>query len=233
MASGARRPLRILISSGATREPLDPVRFLSNYSTGYMGAQLAAQALRRGHRVTVVSGPSPEPLPSKARTIHVEAAREMADALRRESPRADVVIMAAAVSDFTPERPSARKLPRRAGLTLRLRATPDLIARLPRRRGQVRAGFAVESGAVVPRARRKLRAKRLDLLVAQRLGRGPIASPFGRRPVEAWLLSPTETQRLGCLPKPRVARALLDKAETLWYGQPKPGSHATLAAPAR
>lgn len=220
--------MRILISSGATREPLDPVRFLSNYSTGYMGAQLAAQALARGHRVTVVSGPSLEPLPRGARTIRVEAAREMATALRREAPRADVIIMAAAVSDFTPQRPSRSKLSRRAGLTLRLRATPDLIAQLPRYRpGQVRVGFAVESDAVLGRARRKLHAKRLDLLVAQRLGNGhrrpgKVASPFGRQPVEAWLLAPRETVSLGRVSKARVARALLDKAEALWYGQPRP-----------
>ena len=218
------RRLRVLISSGPTREPIDPVRFLSNYSTGYMGSLLAVQALKRGHRVTVVSGPSVEPLPAEARTIQVEQANEMADALRRESPRADVVIMAAAVSDFQPRHRLLRKLPRHGQATLRLRRTPDLIARLPRSSRQVRVGFAVESGAMTRRARRKLEAKRLDLLVAQRIqhGHGGMGgSPFGRHPVEAWLVTPARTTRLGLVQKPHLARALLDKAEALWYGQPR------------
>ena len=218
----ARRSLRIVISAGPTREPIDPVRFLSNYSTGCMGSRLAAEALVRGHRVTVVSGPSVEPLPSGTRTIVVETAREMERALRQQATRADVVIMAAAVSDFRPVRVASRKLSRRAQHGLALEATPDIIARLPRRVGQVIAGFALETGHILPRARRKLRAKRLDLLVAQRAnGQG---APFGRRAVDAWLLERGgAVTRLGRLPKSRVARVLLDKIEGLWYGQQESG----------
>jgi phosphopantothenoylcysteine decarboxylase/phosphopantothenate--cysteine ligase len=113
------------------------------------------------------------------------------------------------------------KLARRAGLVLRLRATPDIIGRLPRRPGQLRVGFALESAPVLPRASRKLRAKRLDLLLAQQAnGRG---SPFGRQPLTAWLLSRDgRIRRLGRVTKTTVARALLDKAEMLWYGQQWP-----------
>lgn len=220
MQRRAGRPLRILMSAGPTREPLDPVRFLSNYSTGYMGAQLATEALARGHRVTVVSGPIAEPLPPRARAIHVERAGEMERALRRLAGRADAIIMAAAVCDFRPARSSPAKLRRRAHVTLRLEATPDLLARLPRRPGQVVVGCSVETKAVVSRAMRKLRRKRLDLLLAQRAaGR----SPFGRRPVQAWLLARGgATRRLGSISKPAVARLLLDKIETLWYGQHRP-----------
>ena len=179
----ARRPLRVLISAGPTREPIDPVRFISNYSTGYMGARLAAEAMRRGHRVTVVSGPSVEPLPVGSRVIPAGSASDMEAVLRREAPRSDVIIMAAAVSDFRAERPAAAKHPRSARLTLRLRATPDLVARLPRRDRQLVIGFALETGEILRRAAQKLRAKRLDLLLAQDAGRG---SPFGRRRVRAW-----------------------------------------------
>ena len=108
-----KRPLRIVISAGPTREPIDPVRFISNYSTGYMGACLAAEALQRGHRVTVVSGPGVGPLPGRARVVPVERAREMDAAMRRESRRADAVIMAAAVADFQPSRARGGKLARR------------------------------------------------------------------------------------------------------------------------
>ena len=212
--------LRILISAGPTREPIDPVRFLSNRSTGYMGARLAAEALRRGHQVSVVSGAVTEPMPSGARVITASDAREMGAQMRRHVRQADVVIMAAAVSDFRLAHPYVSKLPRRARLTLRLKATPDLIAQLPRRRGQLFVGFALERSPVVPRAEQKLREKRLDLLLAQRVnGSG---APFGRRRVDAWLLARGgAVTRFGLVQKSRVARALLDKVEALWYGQPR------------
>ena len=224
--------MRLLISVGPTREPIDPVRFISNESTGYMGSRLAAEALARGHRVTVVSGPIAEPLPPRARVVAVRDARGMETAMRRHASRADAVIMAAAVSDFRPVRARASKLRRRARAILRLAATPDILARLPRRRNQLRIGFALEGGRVVPAAARKLRAKRLDLVVAEQLG--GTGSPFGRRPVQAWLLarrrrvdgSPPRAgqivQRLGRVPKSEVARVLLDKIEELWYGQRRP-----------
>ena len=219
-----RHSLRVVISAGPTREPIDSVRFISNYSTGYIGAQLAAQALARGHRVTVISGPGLEPLPSGARVIPVERAMGMERALRAAVKRADVVVMAAAVADFAPARAATAKLPRRGQLTLRLRATPDIIGRLPRRKAQLVVGFAVEDQPVLPRAKRKLRAKRLDLLVAQRLDR--TGAPFGRRTMQAWLLAGDRARTgtiavtaLGRRSKPAVARVLLDKIEALWYGQ--------------
>jgi phosphopantothenoylcysteine synthetase/decarboxylase len=112
-------------------------------------------------------------------------------------------------------------------LTLRLEATPDIVRRLPRRPGQAVAGFALETDAVLARAARKLREKRLDLLIAQHAGG---RSPFGRRRVRAWLLERGgRVTDLGWAAKPAVARALLDKVEALWYGQPKRrrAAHAT------
>ena len=243
-----KRPLRILISSGPTREPIDPIRFISNYSTGYMGAQLAAETLARGHWATVVSGPTTESLPTGARVISVENAGEMERALRREAREADVIIMAAAVSDFRPVRPASAKLQRRSRMTLRLEPTPDIIARLPRSSNQVVVGFALETDHVLSRAQRKLHAKRLDLLLAQHVRPRAVLRParpgthdwragersrrtqqangeglpFGRRKVRAWLLMRGGKARaLGRLSKPAVARVLLDKIEALWYGQPR------------
>ena len=215
--------MRVLISAGPTREAVDPVRFLSNYSTGYMGAQLAAEALTRGHRVSVVSGPTCEPLPAGVRVTGVESSRDMERALRAQAHDADAIIMAAAVSDFRPARTVHAKLQRRARLTLKLEATPDIIARLPRRPRQVIAGFALETDRVVARARRKLRTKRLDVLVVQQINGS--SSPFGRHAVNAWLLERTGwVTRLGRTSKGRIARALLDKIERLWYGQRKVGA---------
>ncbi len=216
--TAAVRSLRVLISAGPTREPIDPVRFLSNYSTGYMGTRLAREALARGHRVVLVSGPVTEVPPSNARVVMVETSNEMERALRVQARRADVVIMTAAVADFRPVRRTSVKLPRRALWRLALEATPDIVARLPRRAGQIIVGFALESDRVVPRAKKKLRAKRLDVLLAQRVHGA--TTPFGHQWVDAWLLQRGEAvQRLGRVSKARVARVLLDKIEGLWYGQ--------------
>ena len=212
------RSLRIVLTAGPTREPIDPVRFLSNYSTGYMGAQLAAEALRRGHQVTIICGPTQESMPSGARVLPIETAEEMARALRRQARRAEVIIMAAAVSDFRPARLAGAKLSGHAQRTLRLRATPDLIAELPRRARQLVIGFALETHQVVPRAQAKLRAKRLDLLLAQEANRA--GAPFGRRRVRAWLLTRGgSVSALGQRTKPAIARMLLEKIESLWDDQ--------------
>ena len=217
MKGSLRRRRRLLISSGPTREPIDPVRFLSNYSTGYMGYCLAREARRRGYGVTVVSGPAAwRPLPG-ARVVRVEQAGQMRQALARHLPTADALIMAAAVCDFRPAKRAAAKLPRHSTQRLSLIATPDILASLPVRRGQVRVGFALETSASLARVAGRLKRKRLDLIVGQSAnGRG---GPFGQQPVEAVLLSAAGgVRRLGRIAKPRLARALLDEIEQLWYG---------------
>ena len=210
------KALRLLISAGPTREPLDPVRFLSNYSTGVMGACLAQEALTRGHRVTLVSGPTGLVPPQGLRVIWVERARQMQRALQQEFPKADALIMAAAVCDFEAERPRPAKLSRRGRLRLRFKATPDIIGTLPRRPGQLVVGFALETSAALGHARAKLKAKRLDLIVGQTMN-GP--SPFGHRRGRAFLLDVGGQRKpLGTVSKPRLARAILDELEQLWYG---------------
>lgn len=212
----ARRALRVLIASGPTREPIDAARFLSNYSTGYVGRCLAAEALRRGHRVRVVSGPASVPLPARATVVWVEQAVQMQRALRRWLRWADALIMAAAVCDFQPVARRAAKLPRRDRLRLALKATPDIIGSLPRLAGQARVGFALETGPVLARARHKLKTKRLDLIVGHRTnGR----ATFGEHPLDAMLIDRAgRVVRLGRISKPRVAQAILDEVERLCYG---------------
>ena len=214
------RPLHILISAGPTREPIDRVRFLSNYSTGLMGSCLATEAIRRGHRVTLVSGPMSFPPPRRARIVWVEQASQMQAALRQRLPKADVLIMAAAVCDFEPIRLMAGKLPRQGKLSLALKATPDIVANLPRRPGQLVVGFALETNRPVERALAKLKRKHLDLIVGQHLnGTG---TPFGKQRVKAFLLDASGVATLlGRISKTVLARAILDKIEGLWYGQQK------------
>jgi phosphopantothenoylcysteine decarboxylase/phosphopantothenate--cysteine ligase len=221
-------PLRILISAGPTREPIDQVRFLSNYSTGFMGHCLAAEAIRRGHRVTFVSGPTCFQPPEGARVVLAQQASQMQAALRQWFPGADVLIMAAAVCDFEPVRLRAGKLPRHGRRSLALKATPDIVGTIPRRPGQLVVGFALEAARPRERAFAKLKRKRLDLIVGQRLpplrrsgraGLNGTGSPFGKQHVEAFLLEPSGiTTPLGQVSKTALARALLDKIEGLWYG---------------
>src|SRR5262249_29129074 len=154
-----------------TREYLDPVRFLSNRSSGKMGFALARAARRRGARVVVVSGPTALPEPRGIELIRVETAEEMAASATRAASEATIVIAAAAVADY---RPSERRADKEAKLggacSLALEPTPDVVASLPRRPELIVVGFAAETQDLVSRARAKLGRKRLDLIVANDVG---------------------------------------------------------------
>jgi phosphopantothenoylcysteine decarboxylase / phosphopantothenate---cysteine ligase len=163
--------LRVVVSAGGTREPLDPVRFITNRSSGKQGHALAEAAARRGAEVTLVTASplrlDPEVTPAVHR-IDVETAADMEDALKAAAPGADVVIMAAAVADFRPKALAEDKLSKEDGVPeLVLEPTPDILAGLASRRstGQVLVGFAAETKDAIERARRKLERKGVDLLV--------------------------------------------------------------------
>ena len=162
---------RVLVTAGPTREPVDPVRFLGNRSSGRMGYALAQAAWRRGAEVILVTGPSVLPLPEGVDVLPVETAQEMLDAVEGVIPSADVSIFAAAVADFRPQAPSEQKVKRAEtgdALTLQLTANPDIAARTRglRKPGSVAVGFALETHDLLANARRKLDAKGFYLLVA-------------------------------------------------------------------
>ena len=169
------RPLagkKILISSGPTEEPIDPVRVISNRSSGKMGAALAARALEMGAEVTVVSGPAAVPLPDGAGVVPVRTAAEMEAALAERFADADVCIMAAAVSDYRPAGVAPEKLRRddTAAMTVSLVANSDILAGLGRvKKKQFLVGFALESDADHGRAREKMERKNCDLMVFNRV----------------------------------------------------------------
>jgi len=161
--------VRVLVSAGATREPLDPVRFLSNRSSGRMGVALAQAALARGADVTMVAAHVSIPLPGPATVERVETTEEMLAAILARLPEADVLIAAAAPADFAPAHVEERKIKKggRASLTLELRPTPDIVQAVAAVRDrQVVVGFAAETGDLEHNARQKLSAKKLDLIVA-------------------------------------------------------------------
>lgn len=158
-----------LVTAGATREPIDPVRFISNRSSGRMGYAIAAAARQRGARVILVSGPSNLPPPPGVQLVTVETTNEMAEAVLERLPEADALIKAAAPADFAPETVSYDKIKKGSGeLMLRLKPTRDILAEAGRRKraGQIIVGFAAESRDLVDNARVKLANKHLDLIVA-------------------------------------------------------------------
>jgi phosphopantothenoylcysteine decarboxylase/phosphopantothenate--cysteine ligase len=164
--------LRVLVTAGGTREPIDPVRYVGNRSSGKQGHALAHEAAARGAEVTLVTTAG-LPVPPGAVVVPVATAAEMERAVLDRAGEADVVVMAAAVADFRPKGPSAEKLKKDDGVPeLVLEPTPDILAELGRRRapGQTLVGFAAETGDLRARAAAKLRAKGVDLIVGNDVG---------------------------------------------------------------
>jgi phosphopantothenoylcysteine decarboxylase/phosphopantothenate--cysteine ligase len=159
---------RVLVTAGPNREPIDPVRFLSNRSTGKMGYALAAAAWRRGAEVVLISGPTALAAPHGVRRISVATAGEMLQAVLDQLDAATMLFMAAAVADYRPAKPAAQKIKKQAGpMVLELERTADVLEQVAKRKGkQLLVGFAAETENVVENARRKLREKRLDMIVA-------------------------------------------------------------------
>ena len=213
-AAAAAAPLAgrtVLVTAGPTHEPIDPVRFLGNRSSGKMGFALADEAARRGARVLLVAGPVALPTPPGVERTDVETAAEMAAAVRELAPAADLVVMAAAVADYAPVRPAAAKLKKEQGAPrLELTATPDILAELPRwAPGAVTVGFAAETGDLEAAARAKLARKGCDFLVANDVSRADIA--FGQEANEVTVFRRDgEPVFLSRRPKTRLAGDLLD-----------------------
>ena len=164
---------KILVTAGGTREPLDPVRYLGNRSTGRLGYAIAQAAAARGAEVVLVSGPSALPVPSGVRRVSVETAREMREAVLREFDDADAVIKAAAVADYRPKNVAANKIKKSEGeFTLVLERNPDILWELgQKKRQQVLVGFAAETTKLEEYARGKLAKKNLDFIVANDVSR--------------------------------------------------------------
>ena len=163
------KSLKLLITAGGTREYLDPVRFISNASSGQMGYALSRAALRAGHSVTLVTAPTALRPPVGATVVPVETSGQMFDAVRVAFDDCDALIMAAAVSDYRPETTSPHKLKKqKAELVLRLKPTRDILAWAGRRKqpGQRAIGFALEDRDLQTNAEGKLRTKKLDMIVA-------------------------------------------------------------------
>ena len=218
---------RIVVTAGPTVEDLDPARFLGNRSSGRMGFAIAREAAARGAEVVLIAGPTSLDPPAVATVVRVRSALEMHAAVIAEAGRADAIVMAAAVADYAPAGgASALKIEKGGPLVLHLERTPDILADLGRRRGEaarpVLIGFAAETGDLENKARRKLVAKRVDLIVAN-----DIAEPdsgFETSTNRVTLVSADGGDALPLLSKTDVAARVIDRLEALLAAVPAPAT---------
>ena len=221
---GPLRGKRILVAAGPTFEDVDPVRYLGNRSSGRMGFAIAAEAGRRGAGVTLISGPTSTEPPAVQTVLHVRSAADMHRAVLEHAAGADVVVMAAAVADYTPMEPARQKVSKGGDmLTLVLKRTPDILGdlgkqRLAAGRGPVLVGFAAETEQVVERARAKREGKHVDLIVANDVSRSDAGFDVETNVVT--IVGPDGSESLPLLSKSRVAAEILDRVERLLTRQP-------------
>jgi len=209
----------VLITAGPTREKIDPVRYLTNRSSGRMGYALAEAALRRGARVLLVSGPTAITPPGAAELTRVETAEEMRTAVLKLLPESTVVIKTAAVTDFRPKAPSDQKIKRKGPMTLELEPTADILAELARNKkshgvaSQIVIGFAAETENVLENARKKLSSKSLDAIVVNDVSREGVGFDSDRNAVT--IISHEEVVEVPETSKWEVAQRVLDQVVNL------------------
>ncbi len=220
--------LRVLVTAGPTREKIDPVRFISNYSTGSMGYEIAGEARARGHAVLLVSGPTCLEGPKGVKVVSVESGREMRKAVLGAFMASDALIMAAAVSDWRPGSVKRSKIKRKSSLSrggtqrlcVELTENPDILFEAGRiKERQVLAGFALETEGLIENAVEKLRRKNLDFIVANKLSARKTV--FGQCRSDYVIIDKYgDLSRYGNLSKSRIARHIIDKVEAMCYSSP-------------
>jgi phosphopantothenoylcysteine decarboxylase/phosphopantothenate--cysteine ligase len=208
---------RVLVTAGPTREILDPVRHLTNPSSGKMGYALARVAKRRGAEVTLISGPTSLTPPHGVKDVQVTTAQQMHEAVMAEFPQKDAVVMAAAVSDYRPKVAASEKMKKdKGGESLKLERTEDILFRLGQLKAdQILIGFAAETENLLENAREKLQQKNLDFIVANDLTAANAG--FASDTNEVTILWPTgEMETLTKATKEEVAKQIWDRVERLW-----------------
>ena len=205
------RGKRVLVTAGPTREALDPVRYLTNRSSGRMGYAIAKAAARRGAEVTLVSGPTALPRPGYMEIVDVESAREMYEAVTSRAPDMDIIIKAAAVADFRPADVAEDKIKKKDGdLSIPLERTLDILAALGqnKREGQFLCGFSMETENMVANSRKKLEKKHLDMIAANNVK--VAGAGFGVETNVLTLITAEGEKELPLMSKDAAADALLD-----------------------
>lgn len=212
--------MNILVTAGPTREAIDPVRFLSNRSSGRMGYAIAAAAAAAGHEVRLISGPVALDAPAAVDRVDVISAQDMAVAVAAHVPWCDALIMAAAVADWRPAAVSGSKLKKHAGpMMLELERTPDVLESVKSLKGRrTYIGFAAETGDPTAEATRKVVAKGLDLIVANDVSRPDAGFEVDANAV-TFIEANGATRQIDTSPKADIARAIVEWAEDRRSGQ--------------
>lgn len=205
--------MKVLITVGPTREPIDAVRYIGNRSSGRMGAALASACLAAGYEVTLIAGPVSVEMPTVSRRIDVETAAQMHQAVLSEFPNHDLLIMAAAVADYRPRHVHAEKLARAGSLTIECEPTEDILASVGtiKRADQRTVGFSLEMAGNLDRAREKLARKNLDLIVYN-----PTATMNSELVTAVLLWSDGRVEQLASLNKGDFAKLLLKRSDNLF-----------------
>lgn len=202
---------RILVTAGPTQEAIDPVRFISNHSTGKMGYAIAKRAMLRGAKVTLISGKTSLQPPAFVDVVPIVSAQDMYDAVMKYAPEQDIIIKSAAVADYTPAQVASEKVKKKEGeLSIPLLRTKDILATLgaQKKAGQILCGFSMETENMLENSRKKLEKKNADLIVANNLK--DTGAGFGTDTNVVTFISEEETRELPMLSKEEVADALLD-----------------------
>jgi phosphopantothenoylcysteine decarboxylase/phosphopantothenate--cysteine ligase len=219
LPKGPLRARRVLVTAGPTLEDIDPVRFVGNRSSGRMGFALASEAARRGALVTLIVGPTSAEPPAVGEIVRVRRAAEMHQAVLEHAESADVVMMAAAVADYTPDARLDQKISKTGDtMTLVLKRTPDILGDLGTRRlksghGPLLVGFAAETEDLIPRATEKLRQKHVDLIVANDVSRSDAGFDVDTNAVT--IIGDAGPETVALQSKSRIAAEILDRVERL------------------
>jgi phosphopantothenoylcysteine decarboxylase/phosphopantothenate--cysteine ligase len=209
--------LSMLVTAGATQEAMDPVRFITNHSTGKMGAAIAREAAARGAHVTYIKASTSVPDPEGCDVVSAVSAAELCDAVTGRAESADIIVMAAAVADYRPKTVSSDKMKKKDGeLTLELERTTDILAELGKRRasgelpvGQYICGFSMETKDLIENSRAKLEKKNCDMIVANNLKEQ--GAGFGHDTNKVTLITKDGNEELELMSKQDVAKAIIDR----------------------
>jgi len=208
--------VRFVVTAGPTREAIDPVRFISNRSSGKMGYAIAEAALAKKHQVTLISGPATVPPPRGAEVISITTAEELYCAVHRSLRHCDALVMCAAVSDYKPAIRSDRKIKKRkSGFALKLVPVRDILASLPKRRGYLVIGFAAETHDLKKNAKKKLREKNCDAIVANDVSGTKTGMESDENEVVIFFRD-GEIKRISRAPKKNIGRELVKIISKMW-----------------
>ncbi|MDO8603426.1 MAG: phosphopantothenoylcysteine decarboxylase [Candidatus Omnitrophota bacterium] len=214
---GSEKLIRIIVTAGPTEEPIDPVRFISNRSTGHMGYRIAEEALKRKHKVTLISGPVDIIPPRACNFISIRTADELLRELKKIISKADCLFMCAAVSDFKVSEIATKKIKRDKSVNIKLIPNKDMLKELGGyHKRNLFIGFSLETENLVRNSYIKLKSKKLDLIVANSFTRSH--NPFGNNKLDVTLIDKNRRiSKIRDKNKAFIAHVLLDKIEEMWY----------------